>query len=58
MESMRLQNLQTAEKEKEAAATAEGSTDETAQKERADKVKGLAREYVEWVICEMLNMQC
>jgi hypothetical protein len=49
MESMRLQNLQTAEKEKDAAATAEGPTDEAAQKARADKLKILAREYVESV---------
>jgi hypothetical protein len=49
MESLRLQTVQAAEKEKEAAATAEGASDaENAQKERAEKAKVLGREYVEY----------
>lgn len=53
MESLRLQTLQAVEKEKEtAAATAEGSINEATQKERADKIKVMAREYVEWVVLQ------
>lgn len=50
MESLRLQNVQAAEKEKDAAGTNEATTDtEKVKQERADKAKVLQKEYIEYV---------
>ena len=51
MESLRLQTVQAAEKEKDIAVIAEGPIDsEKAKQEKAERAKSLQKEYVEYVM--------